>query len=320
MLRAETPQEQFNLIGAGRRNWVINGDMQVSQRGDYSSATSWNSGNYYMDRWNLIKGGVSATLQQSSASISQVAAQYSQKLVATSTATGYMAAQQKIEDYALFSDQTVTVSAWVKSNSPNALLIVFDGSWKGAVNHSGNGSWEKLETTVTVSSSPSELRVRFGLVDNAQIGNLSITTNDYIEVANVQLELGKVATPFEHRSYGEELALCQRYYYQVGKTSGDLISNFGPTRGGGYLVYSYHTIPFPAKMRTTPTVSYGGNLQGQAFITAYTAKDIIGITSFDVSRYIGGVRAEVAAAWNSGEVLNLRDKDGTGYISFDAEL
>ena len=34
MLRAETPQEQFNLIGAGRRNIIINGDFQVSQRGD----------------------------------------------------------------------------------------------------------------------------------------------------------------------------------------------------------------------------------------------------------------------------------------------
>ena len=33
MLRAETPQEQFNLIGAGRRNLIINGAMQVAQRG-----------------------------------------------------------------------------------------------------------------------------------------------------------------------------------------------------------------------------------------------------------------------------------------------
>ena len=35
------------------------------------------------------------------------------------------------------------------------------------------------------------------------------------KITGVQLEVGKVATPFEHRSYGEELALCQRYYYRI---------------------------------------------------------------------------------------------------------
>ena len=43
-----------------------------------------------------------------------------------------------------------------------------------------------------------------------------------IDIANVQLESGSVATPFEDRSFGEELALCQRYYYKhvMGGTSG----------------------------------------------------------------------------------------------------
>ena len=40
-------------------------------------------------------------------------------------------------------------------------------------------------------------------------------SGDYIEISQVQVELGKVATPFEHRSYAEELALCQRYYYRI---------------------------------------------------------------------------------------------------------
>jgi hypothetical protein len=50
MLRAETPQEQFNLIGAGRRNLLINGDFQVSQRGNYTTAASANV-SYFVDRW-----------------------------------------------------------------------------------------------------------------------------------------------------------------------------------------------------------------------------------------------------------------------------
>ena len=43
MLRAETPQEQFNLIGAGRRNLIINGAMQVAQRGTSSSTGTSNT-------------------------------------------------------------------------------------------------------------------------------------------------------------------------------------------------------------------------------------------------------------------------------------
>ena len=41
-----------------------------------------------------------------------------------------------------------------------------------------------------------------------------MVVGNFVEFTQVQLELGKVATPFEHRSYGEELALCQRYYFK----------------------------------------------------------------------------------------------------------
>ena len=41
---------------------------------------------------------------------------------------------------------------------------------------------------------------------------MPVGENGTVDIAQVQVELGKVATPFEHRSYGEELALCQRYY------------------------------------------------------------------------------------------------------------
>ena len=73
------------------------------------------------------------------------------------------------------------------------------------------------------------------------------SSGDYIEFTDFQLELGSVATDFEHRSYGEELALCQRYY-QRGISNGAL----------GVSVHSTQaTFGFrlPVEMRSEPTVS-----------------------------------------------------------------
>jgi hypothetical protein len=63
------------------------------------------------------------------------------------------------------------------------------------------------------------LSAHFG-IDGVSSANVSVTSGDYCEIKECQLELGSVATEFEHRSYGEELALCQRYYEQSPSLSG----------------------------------------------------------------------------------------------------
>ena len=78
------------------------------------------------------------------------------------------------------------------------------------------------------------------------------STSNYVKIAGVQLELGKNATEFEHRSYGEELALCQRYYVgdSTGGADSPLIYFFQYSSN-----YRMLQIPFPVPMRiATPTV------------------------------------------------------------------
>jgi hypothetical protein len=67
-----------------------------------------------------------------------------------------------------------------------------------------------------------------------------------ITATNIQLEPGTVATPFEHRSYGQELQLCQRYYYIFQASARQM------AHAGGYMSVSYN---FPVTMRATPTVT-----------------------------------------------------------------
>ena len=75
------------------------------------------------------------------------------------------------------------------------------------------------------------------------------TLNATWYITGVQLEAGDTATPFEHRSYGQELALCQRYYHSF--TNQYLIAATGGYAGWRYM---QHT-KFPVQMRSTPTIT-----------------------------------------------------------------
>lgn len=106
-------------------------------------------------------------------------------------------------------------------------------------------------------------------------------TNQTIEfgtgtVSLVQYEAGSVATPFEHRQYGRELALCQRYFQVF-----DNITLEGYANVGGVRAVSV-PMPFPVQMRATPTrtVLTAGTLSNvRASSTTYAGLGVIGTTN-----------------------------------------
>ena len=76
------------------------------------------------------------------------------------------------------------------------------------------------------------------------------TTNDAtFEITGVQLEVGSVATDFEHRSFGQELALCQRYFIKLEANN----ASFLPTAGSA--ARSRYHVEFPVTMRAAPTAT-----------------------------------------------------------------
>ena len=81
-----------------------------------------------------------------------------------------------------------------------------------------------------------------------QVNVLDNTANNFY-ITGCQLEVGDTATTFEHRSYGEEFARCQRYYQQYVN-----ISAVGYVPNNGSRTYS-HGFFFPVEMRSAPTMS-----------------------------------------------------------------
>jgi hypothetical protein len=261
MLRAETVRTQQELLGVGRKNILINGSFMVSQRGDYASSntpiSAGTTNTYHLDRWQLRTGGVNSEDRKITNGFqNQSMHGDSYRIRATSTDTGYLRFLQRVEGN--LAGNWITFSGWVKSNHPNAYLMAYQ-SWLGtrafSKPHSGSGQWEYLTVTYydeATGGDNTTLYFDAGIISNA-FGNTTIYTGDYLEVAQLQVELGKVATPFEYRSYGEELTLCKRYY-QIYKEDGNPVET-----GLGYFnttTQAQIIIPFSVEMRGEPAMSY----------------------------------------------------------------
>ena len=259
MLRAETPQEQFNLIGAGRRNLLYNGNMRIAQRGVSHSGIG-GDGYYSLDRWAYEEGNATPefdiTQENDAPDGFSKSLKFAVAVPDTSLAgSTYIQVTQILEGVDLQSlakgssaAQPLTLSFWVKSNvtgtyatllwdSPNARqnsasytvdqsgvweykTITFAGDTQGSIDDDNTeGLSLKFVLGIGIDytggvEGPTSHSTTDNYAANHAV-NVAASTSNYWQITGVQLELGKIATPFEHRSYGEELALCQRYYQKV---------------------------------------------------------------------------------------------------------
>ena len=145
--------------------------------------------------------------------------------------------------------------------------------------------------------------------------NLAGNINNYMAITGVQMELGSVATPFERRPFGTELALCQRYYAKFNSLSGDYVgfaSGVCDTTTAGFMFVQY-----PVAMRTSPTLS-------QSSTAIYSASGFFPVTSLG-NGYIGGqslaINLNTAGTMTLGRgCLLIGNASSTAYIDLSAEL
>ena len=287
-----------NLNGgplAGFRNRIINGNFDIWQRG-----TSFTTG-FGADRWNNADSGTTHAVTRQAFTLGQTAVpnepRYFNRTVVTSVAGAGNLSQllQPIEDVRTFAGQQVTVSFWAKVDSTKNIAVELaqdfgtGGSPSSQVRAIGTTkvsigtSWQKVTVTATVPSISGKTLGTNGnsflaLVFWFDAGSTWNTSTDSLgqqsgtfDIAQVQIEPGPVATPFEQRPIGTELALCRRYYEEV-----DGEFRHDGTLGGTNISVG-HTWFATVPKRTTATVSVlsesGSNVSN---ILAVTAKGVNG--------------------------------------------
>lgn len=267
---------------AGMRNKIINGKMEIAQRGTIFGTASLN-GIYTLDRW-IIGNTTAATLtvsQQLGAADLLNSARIVVGAPDASIAAGdNVVFQQNIEGFNAYDlvGKTFTVSFWVRSSLPGTYSVAlrnsgFDRSYIATYTINAVDTWEYKTVTVAGGlpasggtwdfTSGAGLRVGWTLACGTsyqttpgvwQTGdflaapaqaNFLATASNTFQITGVQLERGGVATPFEHRLFGQELLLCQRYYES------------GRTQWNG-LVTAAHNVAnevfFKATKRAVPTL------------------------------------------------------------------
>ena len=281
--------------GLSHRNIIINGAMNVAQRGT-SASNAGDVAARSVDRF--FAGNPSASAVQTASQEVDGPAEFynSLKVTCTTALASYgTSAQSKIEyriegldlanvQLGTSNAQTLSVSFYVKSNKTgnSAIGLINQNNDRSFVHQytiASPNTWQRVsfkvvgDTTGTWNKDTSVgMRMRWGTFgtdyqtgtfDAWQAGqkmatsnspiNFNSATGDYIQITGVQVELGDTATSFEFRSYGEELARCERYF-QTGRASiGSAYNGFG-----GNVVHSTY-IGFNTKMRAQPSISFGTN-------------------------------------------------------------
>jgi len=332
---ATTPNANAALLATfPHRNLIINGAMQVAQRGNTSATNLTGGGVFTTDRFfgQTDGAGLTVSAEQSTTVPSGTNFQYSTKHTVTAAASGtdhFTRLSTRLEGYDIAgaglntSGNKLTLSFYVQStrtgthtiglatgyragasyaqaaitltytiNSANTWerkTIAFDSydtggsaAWntdnnlgveiiftagQGATAH-GSGSinsafntWEDFASATFVYPKSTS--------DN---NNWGTSTSDRWYITGIQLELGDTATPFEHRSYGDELARCQRYFEKE-------VPTWGTPRYADGIIHS--SAYFKVTKRATPTMTLISDVYNNAPAVQQTTKDYF--VTYDVT-------------------------------------
>jgi len=250
---------------AGLRNRIINGNFDFWQRG--TSFTNPAANVYTADRWALSYDGAGATrtISRQTFTLGQTEVpfnptSYFRYLQGTAGSGGtFNVIYQPIENVRTFQGRTVTVSFFARGAASMTLPQIMLRQNFGTGGSPSASVDTSLVSNVNVTTSFAEYTYTVTLpsIAGKTLGNngddslqlfifLPVNATFTFDLAQIQLEEGTIATPFENRPYGTELALCQRYYEPcVNFWTGQTVAT------AFYYSASYYSVP----KRATPTAT-----------------------------------------------------------------
>ena len=289
------------------RNKFINGNFHVWQR-----STSSTAGGYVAaDRWYHNLSGANMTFSRQTHTDPIDGSRYYARLASTSS-DDYCGFRQRVEDAASIPEGKVTVSFWARGHVNGNLAV-----W-GTIHYGSGGSadvdiaeqrtpylqndstFRKYSLTFTI---PSHSGKTFGANNYFEMafgqGTGDSASAWTLDISNIQLEIGSIATAFEQRTFAEELRLCQRYYLVYSRWMGGSRAS-STTRS--------FTVPTPTPMRLCGNPSTGAMTNAASsngdvgYVGSTRQKGDISVNSITMSTTSGvsAMQANVTSSYAAG--------------------
>jgi hypothetical protein len=335
-----------------KRNRLINGNFEVWQRG---TSETYINASYLADRWT--SAGYQNARHSRQAASGTASGLYSRYCLRSASSTTSEVAfgtrcdvSQKIENVNCYdlAGRSITVSFWAKFSAATVTSITntgdssFGSTWNAYLQYNttttdsaassdtgdsvyvgtsiSNGSlpttWTKYSFTTSVPAGTNNISFR---AEFTNLGSTTVTSTVWFQIAEVQLEPGTIATPYEKQIYGDQLFQCQRYYYRHYDPSGT--SSYIPV-GNGYIFNGTDAtiqFPLPVTMRTRPTTVNFSNIRIYTYASASLLTSVLNNQSTPTF-WMGDVRAS-GGSFTGGAVAALQGNSNTAaYAEFSAEL
>jgi len=331
--------------GTGWVNRIINGNMVIDQRNAGAAVTSNNNTIFSVDRFSYFtNGSATGTLQQSSVAPSGFTNSLLYTITSGSASGSTTRAQliQRVEGYNIAdlafgtaSAKTITLSFWVRSSLTGTFGGALqnnaqDRSYLFTYTISAANTWEQKTVTIlgdisgtwtTINTTGFQVYWDMGCGSSLTSTAGAWTAGDFRgatgttsvvavtgatwQMTGVQLEAGSVATPFERRPYGTELALCRRYFKWLPALQGNFII-------GGVNTFIAGMGNSLVDMRATPTFT---------LISGSSAIHVSNVANFDITSLndVNANYCRVNTNGNAGSFSGGHFNTGNT-ISFSAEL
>ena len=355
------------------RNLIINGAMQVAQRGTTDSGSATTAFYPTADRWRIVASNTdNASFNFSMPSDTPTGQGFTRSWkVDVGTAETSLDSNelfyytqilegQDVQQlaYGTSSAKSITLSFWVKAYQAGTYTcsiykadqtargvkinytinasatwefktITFSGDTGGGGIDNDNGAGLFVHWVLAAGSnytSSNSMDSSWANYDgtsfaHGQTVNIMSSTDNYWQITGVQLEVGSHATDFEHRSYGQELALCQRYYYRWTAGAAGRYVWMGQSYSTSTCFGIIKTLP--VTMRAAPTSTVSGTFTPYGDNGSVSGHDPFSNTNIDQNnkdQIATGGWSGATGVDGGGRAVVVRATEAAAYIDASAEL